>query len=303
MCDRSRTNRVWIASALAAVGVCVVLSPTAGAAAKPAGQIAYLAWAEGGWQVWTMAPDGSSPKQVTHSSGDKTRISWFPDGKQLLVNGVNGVVSVVDVASGKETPVELPVQGAIDAVISPDGQRIAFSLSPAESRDDNEIYLVGVDGKDLRKLTDMEWLQHQPQWSADGEWLYFLSGDGERDHDIWRQRLDGSRREQLTAGAYFHFEVAVAPDGRLAYSNNSTGDYEVYVQVPGEGVRGVGEHVGLDGHPSWSPDGKALIIHSMRSGRMNLWRIDLESGQTTQLSDLDPGARNPVWWHPPEGSR
>jgi TolB protein len=270
----------------------------AGPAAAEEGRIAYLAWTEGFWQVWTLAPDGGARRQVTRSPYEKTRISWLPDGRRLLVNGAEGKLFVVDVDTGEESPTALPVAGTLDAVVSPDGTRIAFSLSTAQSRDDNEIWVVNFDGSDLRRLTQMAWLQHEPAWDPAGQWIYFLSGDGRKDHDIWRVSPTGASREQLTAGSGYHFELAVARDGRLAYSNDRTGNYEIHVQEPGQPPKPVTDHPALDGHPTWAPDGNSLVFHSARSGRLNLWQVDLAGGAPRRLTDHDRGARNPVWWHP-----
>ena len=160
--------------------------------------VAYLAFTQGYWQLWIMNHDGVNHKQITHSHYDKSRVSWYTDGKHLLLNGNQGELVKVDILTGKEIPIVLPLKGMNDAVISPDGKQILFSLSTSDSIDDNNIWLVNTDGNQLKKLTNMSYLQHEPVWAPDGNSLYFLSGKGEQSHDIWRFDLKDKRQEQLT---------------------------------------------------------------------------------------------------------
>jgi Tol biopolymer transport system component len=266
-----------------------------GAAAQAAERIAYLASSGDYWQVWTVPADGGTPRQVTRSAYEKARCSWFPDAKHLLVNSLDGRVFRVDGDTGAEQEIRMPLRGATDAVVAPDGSRIAFSLSTADSIDDNEIWTVEAAGTNPLRLTTMPHLQHDPQWSADARWIYFLSGDGQQAHDIWRVSPESRSTEQLTAGDVYHFELALAGDGRLAYSSNRTGDYEIYVRSGNGAPLQRTKSPGLDGAPSWSPDGKRIAFHSMRSGAINVWVMGADGAAPEQLTRHDAGARNPVW--------
>jgi TolB protein len=264
--------------------------------ARWAGEVAFLAYTETYWQVWCMNADGSGQRQVTRSPYDKHHISWYPDGGHLLVNGLQGELIRVQIANGQETPVDLPLRGTDDAVLSPDGHYIAFSISTGDSRDINNIWVVNSDGSDPRKLTHLNNLQHQPSWSADGEVLYFAAGDGGQSHDLWQLRIDSHKLEQLTSGNLYHFDVVASREGRLAFSSNRSGDYEIWVQEVGQEALRITDAPGLDAQPTWSPDGDSLIFVSTRSGNVpNLWRVRLPNGQPVQLTDFPKGARSPAW--------
>jgi len=64
--------------------VTILATPAIGARAS--GEIGYLAYAEDGfWQVWVMDSDGENARQVSRSPYDKGKLSWFPDGRHLLL--------------------------------------------------------------------------------------------------------------------------------------------------------------------------------------------------------------------------
>lgn len=266
------------------------------AAAQP---VAYLAWTDGYWQVWLTTPDGDTPRQLTHSLYEKRSCSWFPDGERLLVNALDGRLFEVHARTSAERAIEVGFEDASDAVIAPDGRQIAFAASTSTSVDDREIWLVDVSGQNPRQLTHMSYLQHGPAWSPKPPWIYFLSGRGRQSHDIWRVSAENGSREQITVGAAYHFDLAVSPDGRIAYSGNRTGNYEIFSLRFGEAPVQWTDHPALDAHPTWSPDGEGLIFQSARSGALNLWRITAPGAPPRQLTHHENGARAPVWWDPP----
>lgn len=256
-------------------------------------QLAYLAVADGYWEVWLSNADGSDARQLTRSRHDKTRLSWFPDGKALLASSNDGRVIKVDLQGGEE-PIGLEQFPVVDAVLSPDGKQLAYSFSTAI--DGNDIWVANSDGTGAQKLIKMATLQHEPVWSPDGEQVYFLSGDGGQAHDIWRVSLRTRNAEQLTVGSLYHFDIAVSETGDIAYSSNRSGNYEIYLQRTGSNAEALTNDPALDARPTFSPDGKDIVFESTRGGSQNLWRINLRSRSTTQVTHHEDGARAPVWY-------
>jgi TolB protein len=264
----------------------------------PSSELAYLQLTDGVWQVWTVRADGTAARPVTSSRYDKTRASWYPRGDTLLVNASDGNAYRVAARTGQEILVKTSLTGFQDAVVSPDGATFVFSLSTSGSVDDHHIWLAHADGSNLTKLTSMPWLQHEPSWSADGRYVYFLSGKGEQTHDIWRVEVASRRTEQITANDLYHFDVAIAPDGSLAYSSNRTGRYEIWIQQLGEQARQLTHDETLDARPTWSPDGRSLAFESTSSGRSAIWKVDADGSHRQRLTPPSVSARFPVWGNP-----
>jgi len=263
--------------------------------------IAYLAYASDFWQVWVMDSSGKKQRQLSNVKYDISRVSWFPDQKHLLINGTQGQLAKVSIETGKTVPVNIPLKGTTDAVISPNGKQIAFSVSTAEGIDTNNIWIVNINGKNLRKITKMGYLQHEPVWSVSGDDIYFLSGDGKQSHNIFKVNVKTTNVDQLTVGKLYHFDLAINSNDELAFSSNRLGNYELFRFTNDKVAKRLTSHPALDGRPSWSPDMQGLIFESTRLGSPNLWYIDLNSHQLKQLTFYKRGARSPVWFQPSTG--
>lgn len=258
--------------------------------------IAYIAYSDGFWQLWTMDDNGKNQKQITSIKYDISRVSWFPDKKHILINGTQGQLAKVALSTGKTTAIELALKGSTDAVLSPNGKQIAFSVSTAEGIDTNDIWLADADGSNLQKLTRMAYLQHDPVWNLSGDTLYFLAGDGQQSHNIFKLDLKTLSVEQLTVGQLYHFDLSVNSKNELAFSSNRDGNYEIfYNNNKGKSTR-LTNHPALDARPAWSPTMKKIVFESTRAGSPNLWVLDLKSQQLTQLTSYPRGARSPVWF-------
>ncbi len=283
-----------IATPLLALALGLALS---GCARPPANTpIAFLAQGNGRWQVWWMPTPEATPVQVTHLTHDVARLSWFPDGRAVLANLQDGRLLRVDVRSGATQPIALPFAGVLDAAIAPDGKRVAFSMSLADSNDRNDIWVYDLGSGEQRKLTSMPGLQHEPAWSPDGKTIYFLSGKGGQTHDIWQVDVATGSTAQRTVNALYHFDLAAREDGAVAYSGNQGGHYDLWL-LPTKGKpERLTDDAALDARPAWSPDGRSLVFESMREGVVaDLWRIDVASRQAQRLTRMPGGARMPVW--------
>lgn len=302
-----------------AVGILIVLVVTAGAAfAEPpasariplftsgervgvrgealSGQIAHLRLTDGAWQVWVMRADGTDARQATRSPGDKVRISWFPDGRRLLVNTLDGRLWTVDLTSGTEKPVDIGLAGMTDARLSPDGQWVAFSLATLDRGDSNDLFAVRLSDGLRRKLTHDPGLEHSPAWSPDGQRLLYIAKARNQAGHLWEVRLDGRESRQFVHGPPHPYEPAVSVRGRIAVSSIQDGDYElVLLDSEGRAERRLTRSPGLDAEPSFSLDGRSLAFASTRSGHLAVWRMNGEDEELARLTPEGIPCRLPVW--------
>lgn len=258
------------------------------------GSLAYLAQTKGYWQVWVANEDGSNPRQLTKQDMDVSRISWFPGGTELLINLQDGRMFRANATTGEAKPIQAPMPGIQDAVVSPDGKRIAFSYGVSESTYDNDVWMFDVTSGEQAKLTSVPGLQHDPAWSADGQWVYFLSGSGGQFHDIWRLKVADLSTEQVTVNELYHFDLALRDDGVIAYSGNRNGNYDLWLRYANGRAESLTNDIDLDGRPTWSSDGQSLLFESSRNDALNIWRLDLKTRAIEPVTQTTDGARMPV---------
>ncbi len=89
---------------------------------------------------------------------------------------------------------------SFDPAFSPRGDRIAYvSQNPGN----DEIYTIGVDGSDMRRLTSnsWEWDKH-PSWSPDGSQIVFWSNRDTGRRQLWIMNADGSNQRLLIGSPY-----------------------------------------------------------------------------------------------------
>lgn len=160
----------------------------------------------------------------------------------------------------------------IEPSVSPDGTEVAF----INNQQGSDIFVVGLDGTDVRRITNYGQLEGPPTWTPDGNWVMAQvnSDDGSVVGMLrhWPGGLTESELEFATPAREVDTEweswhrVAVAPfNGKLAFSNDqglaSRGIWEADTRagtfVAAYGGPGLGTDV-IVWAPAWSPDGSEL---------------------------------------------
>lgn len=110
----------------------------------------------------------------------------------------------------------LAMERIADPRISPDGTRVAFSVSStdlAANRRRGNLWVAPVAGGAPRKLT-LAGADSQPRWSPDGKALYFVSRRS-GSAQVWRLSFGGGEAEQVTSLPLDVDALEVAPDGKF----------------------------------------------------------------------------------------
>jgi TolB protein len=235
-----------------------------------AGRIAFSAYRHHNWDIYTVSPDGSDLRRVTHDPAPDRSPAWSPDGTQIAFasrRNHNWDIYVVDANGGE--PRRLTSHPAYDGApsFSPDGQRIAFE---SYQGGDLDIWIMDADGSYPQNLTsEVTEGDFGPAWSPDGRFIAFTSWRY-GDKDILLLEVGSGQVTRLTDSPTVEESPVWSPDGqKLAFVYQEDGARDIYVMdvahPPAQGGRAKRlAWLTRDDAPAWSPDGQRLAFIAHR---------------------------------------
>ncbi|MEJ2211441.1 MAG: AAA family ATPase [Anaerolineae bacterium] len=184
---------------------------------------------------------------------------------------------------------------------SPDGGRLAFISDRGGQAD---LWVVDVDGGNLRNLTNDEAKDHSPAWSPDGEWIAFASLRDALYWELYVMAADGSDVQRLTwwedASDLY---PSWSPDGtRLAFASKRDGNWEIYIMDrDGSNLVRLTDHPADDTNPAWSPDGGRIAFTSLRDGYAEIFIVSVMGGEPVNVSQAPFSSEHGPTWSPDGG--
>jgi Tol biopolymer transport system component len=194
---------------------------------------------------------------------------------------------------------------ASTATAAPRTERLAFA---ADVQGNVDVYTVRTDGSRVRRLTHSPAFDACARYSPDGRWIAWCSGVGAAGGviEIWIMRGNGRRMSQLThLGGRMTFPD-FSPDGRtVVFSGLLAGvsNNEIYAtSVQGSGLTQLTDDPAEDLWAAFSPDGSRIAFISARTGLRQLWIMNADGSNPTQVTtDSIAKGQLPRW--SPDGHR
>ena len=242
-----------------------------------------------GGELWRFAAEGGAPP-VKIDTGQLRGLNndhvLSPDGTTIYVSDDDGHLYALPVGGGAPrrvsndhaTPHHYYLHG-----ISPDGLTLSYvAIEGATGAKRINLFTIPAAGGPDSRLTDVRYPNDGPEYSPDGQWIYFNS---ERDAtqpghaQCYRMRLDGSGVEQLTRDERVNWFPHISPDGKsivyISFPPGTLGhppNKDVilrFMQPDGGGQRDIVAFLGGQGTinvNSWAPDSRrfAYVAYPQR---------------------------------------
>jgi Tol biopolymer transport system component/DNA-binding winged helix-turn-helix (wHTH) protein len=248
--------------------------------------------------IWEIALNGSGLRPVLpgwNSVPHECCGNWTPDGRYFLFqsfrDGRNNVWALREKSSwisGTPKPVQL-TNGPLDfqsPLVSKDGKRIFVIGSQPRCElvhyDPKSGFAPYLDGKSIRDLA----------FSPDAKWVAYVSVP---ENQLWRSRVDGSERLQLTPDGMEAGLPRWSPDGKQIVFMGATfkTDWLAYLISPdASGLRQLVASAQSGYDPGWSPDGKSIVFTPNAGGSPDshpspsgIAIYDLQTGIVSHLPD------------------
>lgn len=177
--------------------------------------------------------------------------------------------------------------------------RIAFGMNVGGNVD---VYTARPDGQDLRRLTTEPGFDACAAYSADGRRIAYCSGQGGGPVQVWTMKQNGTGKQQVTHMSAPAIFPDFSPDGsKVVFDGRATRDIYL-INSDGTGLTQLTSGEGHNTYPAFSPDGNKIVFTSDRTGTWQVWVMDANGANQTQLTfDPQPKDQVPDW--SPDGSK
>jgi len=256
-------------------------------------RIAFFSNRVGTNDLFVIRPDGSAELQLTNTPENESFAGWSPDSKRILFSIQKADTSTlysIDVDGKNQHPIAT-ISGR-NPVVSPDGRQLLYANG---SWTEMRLLLSGLDGANPQQVNDGKSIAWNIHWSSDGKRFAFTGrSDPKSDIAVFVANADGSDVRQIShvplqegAGQW---PVWTADGRQLAIQVNSrTQKNSAHIWIvdvaSGEGRKLAAHNQEyLDETPSWFPDGKRIAFQSDRTGRMEVWIMNVDGTNPRQVT-------------------
>jgi Tol biopolymer transport system component len=318
----------------AAISVLVVVAAIAAATSSQAttpgrnGLIVYAQELRGGYQLFTIRPDGTGNRQITRVEGSAFFPEWSPNGKLIAfehetrpgqpdANRSVALISARGTSLRELTPTgpEPQPAGRVrdgNPAFTPDGEQIVFVRSHGPA--DRGLWIMRTDGSGLRRLTRnpfprvVDGGDLAPSVSPDGKRVSFVRiKRSEKLQALFIVRIDGSGLKQVTPYA---LDVARkqdwSPDGKLILLTTNADWVRpqesanlVTVRPDGSGMTQLTQYTGRKENAfagSFSPDGKQILFRLEQGDKYALAVVDQDGENLRLLTRLGRAKPRAIDW-------
>ncbi len=262
-------------------------------------KIAFISTVKGKKEVFTCDFDGTNIQQITFRKSICLSPSWSFDREWL---------AYVSYAQGKPQIFIKNIQEKRGAIVNYKGMNISPDWMPGQLKlaaalsfsGDQEIYLLTLRGKIIKRVTKSWGIDVSPKFSPDGKKIVFTSKRSGTPQ-IYIKGIGSGEIQRLTFKGNNNTSPAWSPDGKkIAYVGIEKNNINIFVmdidlKTPVQLTMNAGDNE----DPSWSPDGSMLVFTSNRkAGISAIFVMNVSGSDQRQLLRLKERQSQPDWSMP-----
>lgn len=268
-------------------------------------QVAFVHWTDSSHTALKVANvDGTGERQLAlldYEDGFSINgPAWSPDGKTILTptqsyNGKRPYASLIAVnVEDAKTQTLLGGRwnwiGQVTWLTDGSGVVLTAWNNDSEVMSD-QIWLMTYPAGETRRLTNDVNGYLGVSVSADARVI--AASESVPAKNFWvAPGGDWTEARKITNGSgelySERFGLAWTPDGRIVYSNRQSGNPDIWImKADGTEQKQLTFDTGADLQPALAPDGRSIIFVSSRTGKDQLWRMDLDGSNPRLLTGTE----------------
>lgn len=263
-----------------------------------AGAIAYNSNRGGQFDIWLLDLRTEENQQLTMGLGDSfSKPVWSPDSSQIAFVGKDAILYVIYVTSGRLAGIDQLTEGGdFKLAWSPDNSRLAYSARGV-------IMLYNTTTHEAERIDEPG--ATNINWFPDGNELLFQALDASGVSQLYRYKLDGAEKRQITHNTLgpLH-DVALSPDGLFVlYTSPGASVSLIYtIELASGNVMDIkGGPLAKNYYPTWSPDSSQIAFSSTAfqdRGYFSQLRTVGKQGGDERIWTISNCYSTPVTWSP-----
>lgn len=247
-------------------------------------------------EVYQCDFDGQNVQQLTNLRSISLTPIFSPDGRHLAYTSyVSGRPTLYIRSLSEDKTVSVAERGVS---VDPAWRNNSELVTTLSFEGDQELYLIGTDGRIIRRLTSSRGIDVSPTFSPDGNQMAFVSSRNGLPQ-IFIQNLQGGQTRRLTFSGRYNTQPSWSPVGdKIAYSTwEKNGEINIFViNADGSGLKKLTSGARHNESPSWSPDGSMIVFTSTRQGGVKKLYVMGSNGENQRrLLQMDGQQMQPSW--------
>jgi eukaryotic-like serine/threonine-protein kinase len=229
---------------------------------RPASEwLSFHARRSGSWDILLLNVISGNAQEMIFERFHEKVANWSADGRYVLYERANSgglyySIYLFDTQTRSTTRITHGEDcSSWSPDFSPDNSQVVFYTNCDGASSSREVYVMNLDGEDLRRISSTGGLNRYPAWSPDGHWIVYTSST-QTINRLYRVSPNGGEPVFIANGCSATF----SPDGEwLYYSSACQSDGQIRrARLDGSQITDIGTVPGRN--PALSPDGSLIAF-------------------------------------------